>query len=80
VLDGQLVTGVVRPTVVIIRRRETSGTITGRLSPASPKSRGPARRREEAKTMLALSVGIPIVIIAILVFLVIVIFAVRRRR
>jgi hypothetical protein len=30
--------------------------------------------------MLALSVGIPIVIIAILVFLVIVMFALRRRR
>jgi hypothetical protein len=39
----------------------------------------PPGQREEAG-MLAVSVGIPIVIIAILVFLVIVIFAIRRRR
>jgi hypothetical protein len=35
---------------------------------------------ERRQEMVALSVGIPIVIIAILVFLVIVIFAIRRRR
>jgi hypothetical protein len=43
-------------------------------------SAGLARGDERRQAMLALSVGIPIVIIAILVFLVIVIFAIRRRR
>jgi hypothetical protein len=71
----------VRNTVAIIRRPETPGRLT-RYAVADVRevSAGSPAATRGGIGMLALSVGIPIVIIAILVFLVIVIFAIRRRR
>jgi hypothetical protein len=64
----------------IIRRPETPGRLTRYDVARVPEVSAGPRGNERRQAMLALSVGIPIVIIAVLVFLVIVIFAIRRRR
>jgi len=65
----------------IIRRLGTpSGSPLYAVAGVSEHKGGFPAGDERRQGMLALSVGIPIVIIAILVFLVIVIFAIRRRR
>jgi hypothetical protein len=71
----------VRTLWAIFRRPETPGMLTRYAVADVPEvSSGQPAATRGGKAMLALSVGIPIVIIAILVFLVIVIFAIRRRR